>query len=55
VSITAPKKGEEVPSNVKCIFCDREAREGELYGTDPESWDFIGVCPECWDSQMGEE
>jgi hypothetical protein len=45
--VTQPKLGELVTE--PCIRCKREPREGEMFGPHAEGWDFIGLCPKCWD------
>lgn len=44
--------GLDVPADVRCLFCQRAPRKGEIIGAGPAQWDYAGVCPECWDVQM---
>jgi hypothetical protein len=45
--VTAPRQGD--PVDRPCMRCKREPRTGETFGPHAEGWDFIGLCPECWD------
>jgi len=47
-----PRAGDEVI--LPCRFCKRDPRPGEKFGTEPEAWDFTGICPECWDEKIAE-
>ncbi len=53
MSVFHPKEGEPVTGT--CIFCGREARDGETYGTEDHHWDHSNTCPECWDDQFLDE
>lgn len=38
-----------------CIFCGREPEPKEVYGSGPDDWDFMNICPECWNDAFKEE
>jgi len=38
-----------------CLFCKRQPRPGETYGTHAEGWDYTNICPECWDAETAED
>ena len=42
------------PVDRPCDFCGREPNAGERYGTEPGTWDFTNICPECWDDTTAE-
>jgi hypothetical protein len=51
--VTNPRKDEPVAR--PCIKCHRDPRPGETYGPHAEGWDFLGICPGCWDEITAED
>lgn len=37
-----------------CSECGREPQSGETYGPHRFGWDFLNICPECWDDMFEE-
>lgn len=53
MATTYPRKGEQVDR--RCVQCERSPEKGEVYGDGSDDWDFLGICPECWDVICEEE
>ena len=48
--------GKLVPIGARCVFCGRNPRPRERFGTGKKNWDAMGmICPDCWRDKLPPE